>query len=71
MADQGVNNIRDLLGAFISRRLVDITQHERDRRDAPSSQGEVFFHFDNGQTLHFWIDEATGFEILGADGPED
>jgi hypothetical protein len=72
MADRDpeiVKNIRELLGGFIGARLVDVTQHDRDyARDAASPDAEVFLHFDNGQTLHFWINEVEGFEILG--GPD-
>jgi hypothetical protein len=67
MPDEGrVKNIRDLLGEFIGERLVDVTQHDdHDARDEASPRSEVFLHFGNGQTLHFWINEVEGFEILG------
>jgi hypothetical protein len=59
-------NIRELLACFVGERLVDVTQDDRDARDEASPNAEVFLHFGNGQTLHFWVNEVTGFEILGA-----
>jgi len=57
-------DIRDVLASFIGERLVDVTQDDRDERDEASPNAEVFLHFGNGQTLHFWVNEVTGFEIL-------
>jgi len=66
-----VKNIRELLGPFVGARLVEVTQQDAaDERDQASPQAQVFLHFDNGRTLHFWINEVEGFEILDADAPE-
>ena len=62
--DETVKHTRELLAGFIDARLVDVTLVDVDARNEASPRNEVFLHFDNGQSLHFWIDEVEGFEIL-------
>jgi hypothetical protein len=60
--------IREVLCAFIGETLVEVTQ--QDREDfLPGAPAEVFLHFGNGQTLHFWVGE-DGFDILDSDDEE-
>lgn len=55
-------NIRELLGQFIGRTVVDITQHDEEEfQDDGSSY--VALHFDNGATLTFDITADGGFHV--------
>jgi hypothetical protein len=59
-------NIRDaeFLGALVGRRLVDITQQDADEF---AERGTfVCFHFDNGRTVTFPINDA-GFDVETVD----
>lgn len=48
--------IRDILGRFIGRTVVDITQHdEEEYRETQKSFVEILF--DNGETVRFMIGE--------------
>ena len=53
------DNIRDpdLLGSIIGARVADITQNDKDEK--PHA---VYFHFDNGYTVRFTVDDE-GFDI--------
>lgn len=57
--DDHFDNIRDpeLLGSFIGRRLVDVTQTDVDelQRGEPN---EVMLHFDNGATVSFRVESG-------------
>jgi hypothetical protein len=67
--EEPYSSIREILHAFIGERLLDVTQ--QDEADfIPGSPSEVFLHFGNGQTLHFWI-EDRGFDILGVESEEE
>jgi hypothetical protein len=61
------DTIRDAIGDFIGQRLVEITAHDLDTF-TPGDPGEVFLHFGDGRTLHFWVTDA-GFDVL--DSTED
>lgn len=59
MADEVYSNIRDILGAVIGRKLIDITQHDEDQFKETGSF--IQLHFDDGSYLRFPIGE-DGFD---------
>lgn len=54
-------NIREILAPVLGQRLLDITQHDKDEF-AEDGQCYVCFHFENGATVTFPVDE-DGFDI--------
>lgn len=54
-------NIREILGEFIGRTLVDITQHDQEEYQEDGSC-YVMLHFDNGGSVKFLVPEDGGFE---------
>jgi hypothetical protein len=62
MADDAYSTIRDILGAFIGQRLVDITQHDEEEWEE-DGQSTIYFHFENGGTIEFAMPAEAG------DGP--
>lgn len=56
------SNIRSLLGEFIGRRVVDITQHDEDEFKE-NGACYVALHFDNGGTITFDITDDGGFHV--------
>ncbi len=62
-------NVRELLGYFIGRTLVDITQHDEEEFQEDGAC-YVMLHFDNGETLSFDITDEGGFHYTKG-GPDD
>lgn len=64
--DEGYSSVRspELLGPFVGRRVVDITQQDADEFKETGSY--VCFHFDNGGTVTFPIGD-DGFAIEGGE----
>lgn len=62
-------NIREIIGHFIGRTIVEITQHDRDEWD---EYGEAYvqLHFQDGSHLKFWTEER-GFSFYEPDEAED
>lgn len=58
-------NIRDILRAFIGKRIVDITQHDADEF-AEDGRAYVSLLFDDGGLLEFPIGE-DGFHVEDGD----
>lgn len=67
MSDTYVN-IRDMLGSFIGKRVVDITQHDEEEwRETRRSY--VLLHFEDGSEMKFYImDDTYGF-VYNEEGP--
>jgi hypothetical protein len=61
-------NIRDLLGDYIGRTIVDITQHDKDEWEL-TRQSFVMFMFDDGKWVKFFIGDE-GF-VIGEGTPGD
>lgn len=50
--------IRDIIGSFIGKTVVDITQHDQEEFDPKTGKGAyIMFLFDNGMTIQFPIGE--------------
>lgn len=49
-------NIREIIGEFIGKKIVDITQQDRDEWDE-IHESYVMLHFEDGSTLKFWISD--------------
>lgn len=59
MPDEVYSNIRQILGSLIGRRLVDITQHDKEEFEE-TQQSYIQFHFDNGEYVKIPI--VDGFD---------
>jgi hypothetical protein len=59
----------DLLGPFIGKRIVAITQHDEDEY-AETQQAYVMLMFEDGTWVKFFIGE-DGFVLGNEDGEED
>ncbi len=60
-------NIRELLGGFIGRTIVDITQHDEEEW-RQSRKSYVMLMFDDGKWIKFYVGDA-GFSH--GEGPPD
>jgi hypothetical protein len=47
-------NIREILGRFIGKRLVEITQHDADELEE-TGRAYVLLHFEDGTELKFYV----------------
>lgn len=56
-------NIRELLGIFIGKRLVDVTQHDKDEWDATKC-AYILLMFDDGSAVKFLLGDDTGFTVF-------
>jgi len=53
MDEEETRNIRYFLGVFIGKKLVDVTQHDREEFNAESGRGAfVELLFEDGMTIH-------------------
>jgi hypothetical protein len=60
MAGEPYATIREVLGSLIGRRVVDITQHDRDEWEA-GEEAYVMLMFDDGSYVKFPVTEL-GFD---------
>lgn len=51
--DETYANIRQILGDFIGKTIVDITQHDADEWER-SHQGYILLLFEDGSVIKFW-----------------
>jgi len=61
MAQPGYANIREILGEFVGRTIIDITQQDEDEF-RETGEAYVMLHFDDGSYMKFPI-EDRGFEF--------
>ena len=67
--EESYANIRELLGNFIDKKIIDITQQDDDEY-LDHKQSFVTLMFDNGSTLKFIIGD-DGFEFFDVEGKEE
>lgn len=63
-------NIRELIGHYIGRTIVDITQHDAEEFEEDDSC-YVLLMFDDGSSLQFDITDAGGFHYQSVADPSD
>ena len=54
MSEGTYSNIRDILGKFVGRVVIDITQHDEDEF-AEDGRAYIMLMFDNGDFVKFFV----------------
>lgn len=68
MSVENYSNIRQILGGFIGKRIVDITQHDEEEF-AEDGQRFVMLMFEDGNTIKFYAND--GFEVTEDSGEQN
>lgn len=69
MDEQTYSNIRDILGELIGKKLVDITQHDKEEYDE-TQDAYIMLMFEDGCYLKFYVDERGLHHNCGPDQEE-
>lgn len=70
MTKRVYSNIREIIGELIGKRLIDITQHDKDEWEA-TREWYVMLMFEDGSYLQFPIGDAGFHHYLGPDDEEE